>query len=234
MLNSTQTMNNTEFFSCDAFISSLLLSFGQELESNVILCNGLFPSHSIPLNLLNSAKKIICCDGAAEKLLHYGKTPFSIVGDMDSLPDNLKDRYKDRIFHDSEQENNDLTKAVQWCFLRHIHPLIVLGATGLREDHTIANIALLSDYNEYIDIIAVSDTGIFVPINCSKTFICRPQQQVSIFAITPDTKITSSGLKYEITERRFTNWNQGSLNETMSDTFKISIDAGRLIVFLEF
>ncbi|MDR1887094.1 MAG: thiamine diphosphokinase [Prevotellaceae bacterium] len=202
-------------------------------DYSVVLCDGKFPEHGIPLNLLNSAAKIVCCDGAAVKLLQYGKEPYSIVGDMDSLPESLQERYRDRIFRDDDQETNDQTKAVRWCRERNINPVIILGATGLREDHAIGNIALLTDYVEFADIAMVTDTGIFIPVNRPTTFKSRKGQQVSIFAVTPDTKITSQGLKYEVAERRFTNWNQGTLNEALSDSFMIIIDKGKLLVYLE-
>jgi thiamine pyrophosphokinase len=200
---------------------------------SVVLGDGKFPEHDIPLKLLNNAAKIICCDGAALKLLQYGKEPYVIVGDLDSLPDNLTDKYNDRIFKDEDQETNDLTKAVCWCHKRNINPIIILGATGLREDHTIGNIALLTDYVDYTDIAMVTDTGIFIPLNKPKTFKCYKHQQISIFAITPDTKITTSGLKYEVSERSFNNWNQGTLNEALSDYFNIFLDKGKVIVYLK-
>jgi thiamine pyrophosphokinase len=203
-------------------------------DYSVVLCDGKFPEHDIPLYLLNKAERIICCDGAAVKLLQYGKEPYSIVGDLDSLPDNLRKKYADRVFHDADQETNDQTKAVHWCHHRNLNPLIILGATGLREDHTVGNISLLLDYAEFADIAMVTDTGVFIPMNKSKTFVCRKGQQISIFAITPDTKITSCGLKYEVSERCFTNWYQGTLNEALSDSFTISIDKGKVIVFAGF
>ncbi|MDR0725195.1 MAG: thiamine diphosphokinase, partial [Prevotellaceae bacterium] len=193
---------------------------------SVVLCDGKFPEHGIPLKLLDNAGKIICCDGATIKLLHYGKEPYAIVGDLDSLPDSLMSKYNDRIFKDEDQETNDQTKAVYWCHQRNINPIVILGATGLREDHTIANIALLADYIDYINITMVTDTGIFIPVNKSKTFKCYKNQQVSIFAISSDTKITTLGLKYEVSKRCFNNWNQGTLNETLSDSFSIFIDEG--------
>jgi thiamine pyrophosphokinase len=200
---------------------------------SVILCDGKFPEHRTPLELLNRADKIICCDGATVKLLQYGLEPYSIVGDMDSLPDSLINKYSDRVFFDPDQETNDQTKAVRWCHERNINPLIILGATGLREDHTIGNIALTTDYAEFIDVMMVTDTGIFIPLNKTKTFRCRKGRQISIFAVTPDTKITTKNLKYEITERRLTNWNQGTLNETIADSFSIIIDHGKLIIYME-
>ncbi|MDR0385586.1 MAG: thiamine diphosphokinase [Prevotellaceae bacterium] len=201
---------------------------------SVVLGDGKFPEHSIPLKLLDNAHKIICCDGAAVKLLQYGKEPDAIVGDLDSLPDSLISKYNGRIFRDEDQETNDQTKAVSWCCKRNINPIVILGATGLREDHTIGNIALLADYVDYADVTMVTDTGFFIPLNRTRIFKCHRNQQISVFAITPDTKITTEGLKYGITERCFVNWNQGTLNEAVSNSFSVIIDKGKVIVYLNF
>jgi thiamine pyrophosphokinase len=199
----------------------------------IILCNGKFPEHRVPLKILDEASEVVCCDGAAVKLLNYGKEPFAIVGDLDSLPTDLRSRFAERVFHYPDQESNDLTKAVKWCCDRGILELVILGGAGLREDHTIGNISLLAEYVDYMKVTMITDTGIFVPLRESATLESRPGQQVSIFAITPDTRISSEGLKYCITDRCFTNWNQGTLNESISNSFRINFDKGKLIIFRE-
>jgi thiamine pyrophosphokinase len=208
-----------------------LISFNY---STVVLCNGSFPEHRIPLGVLNGAEKIVCCDGAAEKLLRYGREPHEIVGDMDSLSDELKARYADRIFRDPDQESNDQTKAVCRCAALGVEQLAILGATGLREDHTIGNISLLSDYSLFIDAVSVTDTGIFVPVNRSARFTCPRGAQISIFAINPQTRVTSFGLKYPLSGTRLLSWYRGTLNETIYDSFELEMDAGGLIVYRKF
>jgi len=199
----------------------------------VVLCNGSFPQHSIPLQLLDNADKIICCDGATVKLLNYGKEPYAIVGDLDSLPDDLRHKYNDRVYHDKDQETNDLTKAVYWCYKQKIENVVILGATGLREDHTIGNVSLLSEYAGFINIKMVTDTGFFIPVNQSIELKSYKGQQISIFSITPETKITTNGLQYDVFERQFKNWYQGTLNEALADSFTINIDKGNLILYFE-
>ena len=65
---------------------------------------------------------------------------------MDSLDPSIAGRFHDRIFRNSDQETNDLTKAVTWCSERGYRDLVILGATGKREDHTMGNISLLAEY----------------------------------------------------------------------------------------
>ena len=112
----------------------------------VIVADGTFPQHEIPLGYLKNAERIICCDGSAENLVLAGFEPDAIVGDMDSLSKELAGRFADRIFIDESQDINDLTKAITWCRGMGYNDLVIVGATGKREDHTIGNISLLAEY----------------------------------------------------------------------------------------
>jgi len=199
----------------------------------VILANGEFPSHSIPLSILSNSSYIVCCDGAIDKLALTDIKPQAIVGDCDSLSNENKERYKDIIHRIKEQETNDLTKSVKFCIEKGKKHIIILGATGKREDHTIANISLLADYIGLTpDISIISDYGIFNAIDKQETFESYNGQQVSLFCITPTT-ITVEGLKYPINNQIFTNWWQATLNESESNKFKVETN-GKIIVFRTF
>jgi thiamine pyrophosphokinase len=200
----------------------------------IILANGKFPEHKIPLRYLVSAERIICCDGAAEGLAAYGLEPYAIVGDCDSLIHDIREKYGERIYTDSEQETNDLTKSVSWCWEKGFRDLVILGATGKREDHTLGNISLLADYAIKVSIKMVTDTGIFYPFLHSHNFESKPGQQVSVFSIDPETEITSSGLRYRLNKRKLRNWWEATLNEALGDHFSIDFIGGPLIVFISF
>jgi thiamine pyrophosphokinase len=204
------------------------------LPETVILADGSFPQHQIPLSILRNASCIICCDGAAGPLTDYGLEPFAIVGDCDSLNDYILDRYKDRIFKDDSQETNDLTKAVGWCSEKGFNDIVILGATGKREDHTIGNISLLAEYTQFINVKMITDTGIFYPITKSAKFKSSPGQQVSVFSINPETEITSTGLLYPLNKRKLNNWWEATLNEATGDSFELQFEGGRVIVYIAF
>jgi thiamine pyrophosphokinase len=200
----------------------------------VILADGSFPVHEIPLGYLRSAKHIICCDGSAESLIMTDLEPEAIVGDLDSLSPGIAERFADRLYKDSDQETNDLTKAVNWCIKQGYKDLIILGATGKREDHTIGNISLLAEYVKEIKTIMVTDTGIFTAYleTCSvQTF---PGQQVSIFSLNPETEITSYGLRYPLNKMRLHNWWVATLNEATGGTIELRFRGGPLIVYQKF
>ncbi|MRR22297.1 thiamine diphosphokinase [bacterium] len=200
----------------------------------VILANGTFPSHPVPIARLHEAGMIICCDGAAEKLAAYGLEPAVIIGDLDSVPPAIKEKYKSILVHDSDQETNDLTKAVNWCIAAGIRKVAILGATGIREDHTLGNISLLADYSSSIDAVMFTDTGIFRVYDHSVTVASRPGQQVSLFSIDPTLKVTSTGLRYPLNNLSLWSWWRGTLNEAEDRFFSLQFENGQVIVFTEY
>jgi thiamine pyrophosphokinase len=200
----------------------------------IIVADGLFPEHEIPLGYLRSAGRIICCDGSAENLIKAGYIPEAIIGDMDSLDHSIAGRFHDRIFRYADQDTNDLTKAVNWCLERGYKDLIIIGATGKREDHSIGNISLLAEYIKEVDVKMVTDTGIIMAFSESALIPSFYGQQVSIFSIDPGTEITSNGLKYPLERKKIDNWWVATLNEAMGDRFSLEFSFGRLIVYLKF
>ena len=202
--------------------------------STVILANGEFPEHDIPVGILRSASRIICCDGAAESLVNSGLELVAIVGDCDSLSSQVIEKFGNIIYRIAEQETNDLTKAVKWCSERGYNDIIILGATGKREDHTIGNISLLAEFAETVIVKMITNTGIFHPLLKSAGFSSFKGQQVSIFSIDPKTEITSSGLKYPLVNKKPGNWWEATLNEATGESISIEFKGGPLIIFMGF
>ncbi|SFK72410.1 thiamine diphosphokinase [Porphyromonadaceae bacterium KH3CP3RA] len=197
--------------------------------TTVIIANGRFPSHPVPLSCIREAEYIICCDGAANDFIARGGVPDAIVGDCDSISEENKIRFADILHPNPDQETNDLTKSVQFCVENGRQEIIIVGGTGKREDHTLGNISLLADYAELAEVIMVTNWGIFTPIHSITEFKSYKGEQVSIFSIDPK-KLTTHNLKYPVEGRILTNWWQGSLNESLGDSFSIDPE-GRVIVF---
>lgn len=208
-----------------------LPSINQETET-VILANGEFPSHSIPLSILNNCKYLVCCDGAINHLSQTNKTPDAIVGDCDSLSDENKKHYAEILHIIPEQDTNDLTKAVNFCIKQGRKKITILGATGKREDHTIANVSLLCEYMAIGDVEMITDHGLFISIDRPAIFQSYKEQQVSLFCIDRST-VTSHNLVYAINKQVFTNWWQATLNESTAEEFTVETD-GRTIVYRAF
>jgi len=204
------------------------------LKSAVILANGSFPVHEIPLNILKTSECLVCCDGAINKLETAGIKAHAIVGDLDSLSNDLKRKYQDIIHHFSNQDTNDLTKAVNWCLVNKINDITIVGATGERDDHMIGNIFLLPSYTKKMKVKMLTDYGIFTPVMRSRNFDSYIGQQVSIFSPQAETIITTANLRYELTNQKLDMLWQGTLNESMGDSFRIDFEGPSLIVYQEY
>jgi len=201
----------------------------------VVLANGKYPEHQVPMEILESAKFLVCCDGAVVKHVGKGNTPDAVVGDLDSLPGELKLAFAGKLYHDPDQNTNDLTKSIKFCQANEFRRIAILGSTGLREDHTLGNISLMIYYAQLgLDVTIITDTGIFIPVLASRSFVSFSGQQISLFSINSETTITSEGLKYPIAGQKFSMWWQGTLNEALGDSFRIDFSPGPLAVYFLF
>ena len=193
------------------------------MNSIVLLGNGAFPTEPYPLYLLDSAEGVVCCDGALEKWLSQDASarPLAVVGDMDSLPQELQERYSALVVHETEQDYNDLTKAMRWVLREHpeVTEIVILGATGLREDHTVGNLGLLMEFPRLLDlgerkVSMVSDYGTAFAITGSCDLHLGEGRRISIFSADNSLRIGSTGLEWPLDDVVFDAWWKATLNRT--------------------
>ena len=193
------------------------------MDSIIILCDGAYPTEPYPLFLLESAEAVVCCDGALEKFAQHfpGRMPLAVVGDMDSLPEDLQKQYSEVLFHETEQDYNDLTKAMRWVLREHpeAEEIVILGATGLREDHTIGNLGLLMEYTRMFDlgdrtVSMVSDYGPAFAVTDTCDLHLGEGRRFSFFSADNSLRITSKGLQWPLDDVVFDAWWKATLNRT--------------------
>ena len=194
----------------------------------VVVGNGEFPVHPFPLTVLDQSPCVVCCDGGTNALVESGRLPDWIVGDGDSLSEENRLRFQDRIYRNPDQETNDQTKAVSFLASRGIRRIAILGATGKREDHTLGNISLLMEYQRVgLEVVMLTDYGFFVPAVDTQEFMGFPRQQVSVFNFDA-VDLKSEGLRYPVYD--FCYWWQGTLNEVDEDALR-NMDKGHYLVY---
>ena len=197
----------------------------------VILANGDYPSNEKPLQILEEAQFVVCCDGGANEYIAKGHLPNIIIGDGDSLSEENRLKHASLLHHIPDQETNDQTKAVQYLLAQGKRKIAIVGATGKREDHTIGNVSLLMEYMRMGAVVrSYTDYGVFIPCKDTCTFNCNIGQQVSIFNFTAKN-LQSEGLAYPIYD--FTSWWQGTLNECTDTSFTIKAE-GEYLLFINY
>ena len=193
---------------------------------NVILAAGAFPKKGGEARrILDSAERVVCCDSAADALRrNCEREPFAVVGDCDSV----KGRFSN-VVKVEEQDTNDLAKAVRFCREKGIGNLVILGATGKRDDHSLGNIFRALDFA--IDV--VTDYGRFTALEGTRTYQVKPGAGVSVFAVDPETEMTSKGLVWPLDEVRFENLYCATLNRAVGGEVTLS-STKRVYIYFPF
>ena len=183
----------------------------------VILANGEFPKKDGEAwRILAAAKRVVACDGAADSYRRrFGKSPFAVVGDMDSVkwfPEGSE------VVRVADQETNDLAKAVRWCRARGWRRLVVVGASGKREDHLIGNVFRALD----LGVEIITDFGRFVPVCGKASFRVAKGAAVSVFAPDAATRMTSKGLEWPLDKVAFKNLYCATLNRASASRVSLA------------
>jgi thiamine pyrophosphokinase len=203
----------------------------------VIFANGEKPVHEIPVSITIDARYAVCCDGALSKMEELGRKPDFVVGDCDSLSPETIESLGERLVKITEQETNDLSKAFHFALKRFdiSDPKIaIVGATGVREDHTIGNVFHLLDFSSFApDVTMVSNFGFFSVVKGSRSFACSAGSPVSVFAPLPGTNIVSDGLAWPLEGVNFPHLWSGTLNKTTADGFSLAANKP-VIVYMPF
>ena len=203
-------------------------------NSVTIVANGTFPKSGTPIDILDKSKTIIACDGAANTLNDNNYRIDAIIGDLDSIRPDIKDKYPNIIYQYPDQSENDLRKAIEFLISNNVKEASIIGATGKREDHTIGNIFSLSKFCSKINLKIFTETGCFFCINKDTEFKSFKGQQVSLFTLNDRTRISTKGLKYNFNKNTISTIFYGALNESIGETFHVKINNECVILFLCF
>ena len=196
----------------------------------VILTNGVFPTHDRPLEVLRRAGTLICCDNAANKLIGRTLEPDAVVGDLDSLSEEARAAFHDRLVELPSQQSSDLEKALRWVAGKGAKEVTILGATGLREDHSLGNLLMLwTDFG--LDITLLTDTGQFTVVRAARSFRSFEGQVVSLFPESSRVRITTSELVYPLQDAPISAPHKGTSNRSLGPVFSVMVTGGAVLVY---
>lgn len=177
---------------------------GERPSRVLIVCNGDPPSETLLAREEVGADFVIYTDGAAARLLSEGRRADLVIGDFDSargLPPGIPTL--DAGPHEA-QANSDSEKAL-------LHALAVaasrgcarpvvrlLGATGSRLDHSLANIQLLARYAGEAEIALLDDRHEIRALRGAAELAHPVGTTVSLLALTEPCRIRTEGLVWEV------------------------------------
>ncbi len=196
----------------------------------LILCNGESSSGELLGTFVSRCDFFVAADGGGNHALKMGFTPDVIIGDLDSYrPVNSFDG---TVIRDSDQETNDLEKAMKLALEKGSRRINILGATGNRLDHSLKNLSVLAQFASQCDRLMMADDHLMTLVIPTGFAVDLPEgHMVSLFPLSGKVEgISTSGLKYPLYGETLENGKRdGSSNEAIGGTVRITYTRGVLL-----
>jgi thiamine pyrophosphokinase len=151
-------------------------------------------------NAISAVSALVCgfvgVDGGADHLLAADVTPISVIGDLDSLSDQARATFADRLCHVTEQSTTDFEKAL----VRVSAPLVLcIGFTGGRMDHILSVLNVMAQLADRAIILIDEDNVCFVAKSGQTTFEADRGARISIMPLA-NAMVTVTGLVWNFAD----------------------------------
>jgi len=200
----------------------------------LIICNGEMPSQKILAPLLKKKTFIICADGGANKARAFNILPHCIIGDLDSITQKTRHYFSSvPIIHNPDQNSTDLEKALEYLVVNSFSSATIIGATGDRPDHTMANFSILMKYHKKISLQFFDERCTVKIVRKNIRFTAEIGQQISLLPMGKCSGITTEGLKFPLNNETLElGVREGSSNEAVKKIISITLKTGSLLLFI--
>lgn len=199
----------------------------------LIVGNGESPPASFLRAHFDQADWCIAADGGYDILKAVGIRPDVVTGDLDSLTSHVEDGV--RLVMNPDQETNDLEKALQLALDEGACHAVVIGATGLKLDHTLKNLSVLLQFHSKFESICFDDERCKMIILEKETELSlKIGTDISLYPISGKVEgIVTHGLKYSLHDEFLENGvRDGSSNEVVSNPVRIQYKRGYLLAII--
>ncbi|MCI5617416.1 MAG: thiamine diphosphokinase [Ruminococcus sp.] len=184
-------------------------------------------------SLCTSDDFIVCADSGYSFAKKAGLTPNLIIGDFDSLKEELPQN-TEVVKLNTHKDDTDTEHCVMECIRRGYKDFLLLGSIGGRTDHTFANIATLAFLSEYNYNGIARNNGEEIRILKEGSYEMNNKKGL-IFSVFPygceSVNVTYKGAEYMLNNKTLTyNVSRGISNVFIDDEAEITINRGRAIL----
>lgn len=116
----------------------------------IVFANGLMTDAAAEARAwVRSGDLVVAVNGGSSHVIAAGLVPDHLIGDLDSLPDEIQERCRvgGTVVHRApvDKDETDLELALAWVVTQPaVDEIVVLGASGGRPDQALANLLLLA------------------------------------------------------------------------------------------
>jgi thiamine pyrophosphokinase len=204
-------------------------------EPALIIANGEECSQELMGQLLEWQPTVVVLDGALDRILKYDIKVDVLLGDFDRLT-NIEEKVAKQqpieVVHTPDQNKTDLEKGIDYLIERGHKAANIIWATGLRADHSIANITNMVKFKEQINLVMWDNHSKIFPINKSFQKWYKKGTPISLIPVGEAGGIITSGLKYNLSDESLVMAKRmGNSNEAENDGIvKIEYSTGNLLL----
>lgn len=208
------------------------------MKKCIILANGDKPKKSVVAFLIKRGyTTLICADGGANSAMKLGLMPDFIIGDLDSIEPKTKEYFagRCRIIQMKRQNDTDVEKCLKFAISKGFAETILLGATGSRLDHSFCNLGIVLKFFSKIKIRVLHDNSLLEAHTGNVTLQTSLDEIISIYGIDKKTKVTSTGLKYSLSNTSLPfGERESTSNVALANNVKLNIKNGKMFVIRDF
>ena len=203
----------------------------------IIFANGLVPDLESARRLIQPGDTLIAVDGGTHHALAMGFMPSVVIGDLDSLTVEDRQRTMERnvrlLEYPADKNQTDLELALEYGIQQGFREILIVGALGGRLDQTLGNLSLLS-------APLLTAFNIRFDDGVEEVFFVRGRSEVrgqagdTVSLIpwgAPVTGVTMDRLRWPLRgETLFPEKTRGISNELLGEMASVEIASGLLLV----
>ena len=238
-------------------IDTIIVS-GGDIQSDFALC-------FLKKNIEKAGRenvRLIAADRGLEFFLDYLILPDVVIGDFDSLSEDGKNflemqnedipyggmlewklqkgegKVVEVVRLRPEKDDSDTQSAMNYAIQNGAKEIVILGVTGNRVDHLMANFGLLILAQKQDTEVALADRYNYMKLIPSGTILKKAEQfgkYVSFFPLGGDvTGLTLEGFKYPLDKYHLTTADSGLTvsNEISEEYAKVTYESGTLLMIM--
>ena len=179
---------------------------------------------------------IIACDGALGNCIKHQIVVDYLIGDMDSVDQAMLDYARlnnIEIVKIPDQQNNDLSKAIQFARNLSAQSIDIIGIDGGRPEHQFANYMSLFEHSENIRMHL--DDSIVIAINKNQPLHHSIEigTSFSVFSIGESKAVNLAGGKWRLNSVDLDSSSTGLHNIAVETEITLSCASGKLLIFID-
>jgi len=199
-----------------------------------LIGNGEMPQPEVMKIALGGVDMIVAVDGGSGICRELNIVPDVIIGDFDSLPEDIGEIFPAaEMVTAADQNFSDMEKALVYALKYKPERINIMSATGKRSDHYLANLLCFDKFaaeHEGIELFIYDNFGVmrFLGVG-THLFQKRKGKTVSFFSLASMAGLTMQGFRYNLQQESFSDKFTGLSNVYEADECLVEFAKGRLI-----